>query len=58
MSKTKAWIHAFRLRTLPLALSSILLGSFLAASHDKFNSSIFILAITTTLFADSIESGK
>ncbi|MDE5422201.1 1,4-dihydroxy-2-naphthoate polyprenyltransferase [Ancylomarina sp. DW003] len=50
MSKTKAWIHAFRLRTLPLALSSILLGSFLAASHDKFNSSIFILAITTTLF--------
>lgn len=50
MSKTKAWIHAFRLRTLPLALSSILLGSFLAVSHDKFNTSIFILAITTTLF--------
>ena len=50
MSKTKAWIHAFRLRTLPLALSSIILGSLIAASEDKFNSYIFILAITTTLF--------
>jgi len=50
MSKTKAWIHAFRLRTLPLALSSILLGSFIAASHHTFNLRIFILAIATTLF--------
>jgi len=50
MSKTKAWIHAFRLRTLPLALSSIILGSLIAASEDKFNSYIFILAIITTLF--------
>jgi len=50
MSKTKAWIHAFRLRTLPLALSSILLGSLIAASHDTFNIRIFILAIVTTLF--------
>jgi len=50
MSKTKAWIHAFRLRTLPLSLSSIILGSLIAASENKFNSYIFILAITTTLF--------
>jgi len=50
MSKTKAWIHAFRLRTLPLALSSIILGSLIAASYNQFNSIIFILAITTTLF--------
>ena len=50
MSKTKAWIHAFRLRTLPLALSSIFLGSFLAASEDKFSVKIFILATLTTLF--------
>ncbi len=50
MSKTKAWIHAFRLRTLPLALSSIMLGSLIAASYNQFNSIIFILAITTTLF--------
>lgn len=50
MSKTKAWIQAFRLRTLPLALSSIALGSFLAAFDDRFNLTVFILAFITTLF--------
>lgn len=50
MNKTKAWIHAFRLRTLPLALSSIFLGSFLAASNHSFSLKIFILATLTTLF--------
>ncbi|MDQ1771815.1 1,4-dihydroxy-2-naphthoate polyprenyltransferase [Labilibaculum sp. A4] len=50
MNKTKAWIHAFRLRTLPLALSSIFLGSFLAAAHHSFSLKIFILATLTTLF--------
>lgn len=50
MSKTKAWIHAFRLRTLPLALSNIFLGSLLAASEGKFSVRIFLLATLTTLF--------
>lgn len=50
MSKTKAWIHAFRLRTLPLALSSIFLGSFLAAAEGVFKMKIFLLATLTTLF--------
>jgi 1,4-dihydroxy-2-naphtoate prenyltransferase (EC 2.5.1.-) len=50
MSKTKAWIHAFRLRTLPLALSNIFLGSLLAASDHKFSLKIFLLATLTTLF--------
>lgn len=50
MNKTKAWIHAFRLRTLPLALSNIFLGSFLAASYGVFSVKIFILAMLTTLF--------
>ncbi|PKQ63312.1 1,4-dihydroxy-2-naphthoate octaprenyltransferase [Labilibaculum manganireducens] len=50
MNKTKAWIHAFRLRTLPLALSSIFFGSFLAAAHHSFSFKIFILATLTTLF--------
>ena len=50
MSKTKAWIHAFRLRTLPLALSSILMGSFAADAHDGFNWQVLVLAITTTIF--------
>ncbi|MGQ1909853.1 1,4-dihydroxy-2-naphthoate polyprenyltransferase [Marinifilum sp. RC60d5] len=50
MNKTKAWIHAFRLRTLPLALSNIFLGSLLAASDGVFGIKIFVLAMLTTLF--------
>jgi 1,4-dihydroxy-2-naphthoate octaprenyltransferase len=46
----KHWISAFRLRTLPLSLSVIFMGSFLAASEHLFRLNIFILAITTTLF--------
>lgn len=46
----KAWISAFRLRTLPLALASIFLGSFIAAAHDAFDGVIFTLCVLTTLF--------
>ncbi|WP_258103613.1 1,4-dihydroxy-2-naphthoate polyprenyltransferase [Marinoscillum sp. MHG1-6] len=49
-SKTKAWIQAFRLRTLPLAFSSILLGAFLASASDYFNGVILGLSLLTTLF--------
>jgi len=38
-----------RLRTLPLALACIGMGSFLAASHGKFNLVVFILCLATTL---------
>jgi 1,4-dihydroxy-2-naphthoate octaprenyltransferase len=44
------WLQAFRLRTLPLALSSTFLGSFLAYSKNHFRLSVFILASLTTLF--------
>lgn len=47
---SKAWLQAFRLRTLPLALSSILMGGFLAASTRAFQWSIFLLCISTTIF--------
>ena len=50
MSKTQAWLKAFRLRTLPLALSSIAMGGFLAASVGAFQWIIFILCVTTTIF--------
>lgn len=59
MSKTKAWISAFRLRTLPLSFSVILLGSAIAYEvlnagidfiHDKFSWVIFTLTLSTTLF--------
>ncbi len=46
----KAWISAFRLRTLPLALASIGMGSFLAASHHQFRLDVLIWASLTTIF--------
>jgi len=48
--ETKAWIHAFRLRTLPLSLSSIGMGGFLAAAVEKFDLAIFLLCCLTTVF--------
>ena len=50
MSQTKEWIHAIRLRTLPLAMASIGLGSFLAAFDGKFNWLVLVLAGLTTIF--------
>lgn len=50
MASPKAWLTAFRLRTLPLALSSIILGSLLALSHHLFHWGILVMAVVTTLF--------
>lgn len=44
------WIQAFRLRTLPLALSSIAMGGFLAYDAGAFRWDIFLLCILTTIF--------
>lgn len=48
-SKVSAWVNAARLRTLPLSVSGILVGSGYAVFHDYFNWLIFCLAIITTL---------
>ncbi|HEY5690548.1 MAG TPA: 1,4-dihydroxy-2-naphthoate polyprenyltransferase [Cyclobacteriaceae bacterium] len=48
--QTKAWISAFRPRTLPLALSCIGMGGFLAASAGAFRWDIFLLCALTTIF--------
>ena len=45
----KAWITAFRLRTLPLALSSIGMGTFIAAIQGAFNTAIFVFCALTTI---------
>jgi 1,4-dihydroxy-2-naphthoate octaprenyltransferase len=45
----KNWLQAARLRTLPLSLSGIVLGAFLAASVGFVNWKITILAILTTI---------
>ena len=45
----KNFIKAARLRTLPLSISGIILGGFLAMSDGLFNSFIFSLALITTI---------
>ena len=50
MSNIQAWIISLRLRTLPLALSTIFMGSFLAAADKQFNNHVLIWAALTTLF--------
>lgn len=45
----KKWVVAFRLRTLPLALSSVGMGGFLAAYHGTFRVEIFLLTALTTI---------
>ena len=45
----KHWLHAFRLRTLPLAMSSITTGSALAAFHHVFRWPVFALALVTAI---------
>jgi 1,4-dihydroxy-2-naphthoate octaprenyltransferase len=45
----KHWIQAARLRTLPLSVSGIIVGSVYAMSQSLFNWKIVIFAFTTTL---------
>lgn len=46
----KIWLQAFRLRTLPLSLSCIAMGGFLAAGAKAFRWDIFLLCVLTTIF--------
>ncbi len=50
MAQLKDWISAFRLRTLPLALSCVVLGGAMAMRIGKFDGLIFGLTLLTTLF--------
>ena len=49
MSKVSSWIKAARLRTLPLSLSGIIVGSFIAAAEGIFDPVICMLALFTTI---------
>lgn len=51
MSKINAWLHASRLRTLPLAFSSIITGSVLAYKQfpQNFSITVLVLSLVTTL---------
>ncbi len=46
----QSWLKAFRLRTLPLAFSTIAMGSFLAGAEAQFSWLVFILCFATTIF--------
>ncbi len=50
MNQLSAWMSAARPRTLPLALSSSLMGSFAALHDGRFRWSVFGLSLLTTLF--------
>ena len=49
MEKLKTWISAARLRTLPLSISGILMGTAFGALNGEFDWTIFSLALATTL---------
>lgn len=44
-----AWISSLRLRTLPLSISGILVGSFVSLHDGYWDTSIFVLALITTI---------
>lgn len=48
--RIKNWIEAFRLRTLFLSFSLIIMGSTIAYSEGFFDMMTFVLALATTLF--------
>ncbi|MFN5910153.1 MAG: 1,4-dihydroxy-2-naphthoate octaprenyltransferase, partial [Bacteroidota bacterium] len=49
MTKAQVWLKALRLRTLPLSLSGIILGSSIALYEGFQNWTIFLLALLTTV---------
>ncbi len=55
MKKTvKAWVQAFRPRTLPLSLSTLFLGAGLAATVQSFSVWIFIFSVLTAVFLQAL----
>ena len=49
MANFGTWVSAARLRTLPLSISGIIVGSSVAVAQNEFNAVIFALALATTL---------
>lgn len=49
MNNIKPWLSAMRLRTLPLSVSGIIIGTCLSAYNGKFNIFVLILALLTTI---------
>lgn len=56
MHKLKSWISAFRLRTLPLSFSNIILGTALAMTTHDINYGLFALILVTTLLLQIVSN--
>lgn len=54
--KLKLWIQAARLRTLPLSVSGIIVGSALAFSRVGFNALLFGLLMLTTILLQELSN--
>ncbi|MCK4879746.1 MAG: 1,4-dihydroxy-2-naphthoate polyprenyltransferase [Bacteroidales bacterium] len=50
MNTIQIWLRAFRLRTLPLAVSATTLGSLVAHAENRFRWGVFIFGTLTTVF--------
>lgn len=50
------WLEAFRLRTIPLSISGICMGSFIAFHSGHTDYLIFIIALTTTVLFQIISN--
>jgi 1,4-dihydroxy-2-naphthoate octaprenyltransferase len=48
-SKFNTWVSAARLRTIPLSISGVLIGSFASLNENKFNLFVFLLTLLTTV---------
>lgn len=49
MKEIKPWLSAMRLRTLPLSVSGIIVGTCFASYNGRFNWWVLVLAILTTI---------
>lgn len=49
MAKTRIWLDAIRLRTLPLSVSGVIVGTALANFYGKVDTLVFILALLAAI---------
>jgi len=56
MTKTSAWLKAFRLRTLPLSFSNIILGTALVSIDSKIDYLVLALIFSTTLLLQIVSN--
>lgn len=56
MNSMKVWLGAFRLRTLPLSISGIIMGSAAAFYQGYMDQTIFVLALITTVLFQLISN--